>query len=260
MFSGKTDDDLLNQIMPHCETATMIYFAGGEPLIQKEHYEVLLRLLELGRTDVTIRYNTNFSQLKLKNYENVLEYWKQFKNIEIGASIDGSYERAEYWRHGTKWDQIVENAENLKKIVPQATLKISYTLSWVNVHNLIELHKEWVSKKYIGFEDIRISCLSTPPYYSLKSIPLWKKQEIENLLNEYILWGKKTAPLEYYYFEAIVKNAIEFMYDTNESDDPDTNMREFMRITKKLDNIRGEDFFSVFPEHLNIKEAYGNDS
>lgn len=260
MFSGKTEDDLLEQIMTHCETATMIYFAGGEPLIQKEHYEVLLRLLELGRTDVMIRYNTNFSQLKLKNYDNVLEYWKQFKNIEIGASIDGSYERAEYWRHGTKWNQIVENAKNLKEQVPQATLKLSYTLSWVNAHNLIDLHKEWLKLGFIGFEDLRINCLSTPPYYSLKSIPLWKKQEIEKMFNEYILWGKKTAPLEYYYFETIVKNAIDFMYDTNEQDDPEIHMREFMRITKKLDNIRGEDFFSVFPEHLDIKEAYGNDS
>jgi hypothetical protein len=80
------------------------------------------------------------------------------------------------------------------------------------------------------------------------------------MFNEYILWGKKTAPLEYYYFETLVKNAIDFMYDTNEKDDPKIHMPEFIRITKKLDGIRGEDFFSVFPEHLDIKEAYGNDS
>lgn len=261
IFSGKTEDDLLEQIMPHLETATTIYFAGGEPLIQKEHYEVLIRLLELGRTDVNIRYNTNFSQFQLKKYDNVLEYWKHFDNIEIGASIDGSYERAEYWRTGTKWDQIVDNAIKLKEVVPQAKLSLAYTLSWVNSYNMIDLHKEWFEKGYIGFEDIRINCLNTPPYYGLKFIPLWKKQEIEKILRDYIEWGRQAAPYNYYYFESVINNAINFMNDTNGYDyNPDATMKEFMQITNKLDGIRGEDFFSVFPEHLNIKEAYGNDS
>lgn len=269
MFSGKTEDDLLEQIIPHLETATTIYFAGGEPLIQKEHYEILERLIELGRTDIKIKYNTNFSQFKLKKYLNVLEYWKRFEHIDIGASIDGSYAKAEYWRHGTKWDQIVDNLKNLKSQVPQAKFKLAYTLSWVNAHNLVDLHKEWVELGYIDFGDFQINTLDTPPYYSLKFIPEWKKKEIEDLFLDYLDWGRSQVVVQppyygkslqsqhYHFFESVIKNAIQFMYDTNGYDyDPDKTMLEFFEKTYKLDRIRGEDFFSTFPEHLNIKQAY----
>lgn len=257
-YSGKTEDDLLEQILPHLQTVKMIYFAGGEPMMQKDHYEVLLKLIELGRTDVIIKYNTNFSQLQLKHYDNVLNYWKQFKHIEIGASIDGSYKRAEYWRHGTKWDKILDNVKRLKSEVPHARLTLSYTLSWINAHNFVELHKEWVNLGYINLDNVTLNSLNTPPYYSLKFIPEWKKREIEKLLLDHIEWAKQfdTNSGAFMYLESIIKNAIHFMNDTvGHNYNEQEMMKDFVKYTNRLDEIRNENFYETFPEHTNMKQV-----
>lgn len=251
-FPGKTETQALDEIIPHLADAHMVYFAGGEPLMQKEHYAVLDKLIEVGNLDLEIRYNTNFTNLKLKNYNDVLHYWKQFKNVNVHASLDGSYKKAEYWRSGTDWDTIMENRAQLFAECPHVNFKISFTLSWVNTHNLVEFHREWVEKGHIHPDHIMINPLDTPHYYCLKNIPEWKKQEIEKLFLKHIEWLTQFSDcgstINRY------QNAINFMYSDIESHDLKESLQFFNRVTKKLDAIRQEDFFSVFPEHENIRQ------
>lgn len=252
-YPGKTEVQALEEIIPHLYTAEIIYFAGGEPLMQKEHYEILNKLIEIGNTKIEIRYNTNFSLLKLKNYDNVIEYWKKFKNVTVNASLDGSHAKAEYWRSGTDWNTVVENRKLMKSECPHVQFNISYTLSWPNSHNLVEFHKEWVELKLIKPDHIMINPLDTPPYYCLKNIPDWKKREIELLFLKHIEWLKTYS----IHSSAISRyeNAINFMY-SNVNRDPNLHesLKFFSRINKKLDSIRNEDFFTVFPEHKNIQD------
>jgi len=250
-YPGKTESQALEEILPHLEHVDQIYFAGGEPLMQKEHYEILNRLIEIGRFDVHLKYNTNFSTLNLKKYDNVIEYWKKFKRIDLMASIDGSHEKGEYWRSGTVWNDIVENRKLVIKECPHIEFFISYTLSWPNAQNLIEFHKEWLEQGLITDSGkITINSLDMPPYYSLKNIPDFKKAKIEQLFREHMAWLK-----ENHYNDYIInryETAIKFMYSSGNP--VDDSLREFSKITKKLDEIRGENFFNVYPEHNDILE------
>ena len=63
------------EILEHVPYMEECYFAGGEPLVDDYHYYLLEALIEQGRTDVKLSYNTNLSKLKFKNY-NVLELWE----------------------------------------------------------------------------------------------------------------------------------------------------------------------------------------
>lgn len=252
-YPGSTEVQALEEIIPHLSTAEIIYFAGGEPLMQKEHYEVLNKLIEIGNTDIEIRYNTNFSLLKLKNYDNVIEYWKKFKNVSVNASLDGSHSRGEYWRSGTDWPTVVSNRLSMLALVPHVQFNISYTLSWPNSHNLVDFHKEWVELGLIGHDNIMINPLDTPPYYCLKNIPEWKKREIELLFLSHIEWLKRYSV----HSSAISRyeNAINFMYsDVNREPNLHESLKFFSRITRKLDSIRKENFFAVFPEHKNMQD------
>ena len=252
-FPGKTEDQALEEILPHLEHAEMIYFAGGEPLMQKEHYEVLNKLIELEKFDVDIRYNTNFSNFKLKNYDDVIEYWKKFKKVSVNASLDGSHAKGEYWRKGTDWEMTVNNRKRLKEECPHVQFNISYTLSWPNALNLTEFHKEWVELGFINPDNIMINPLDTPSYYCLKNLPDWKKTEIEKWFNNHIDWIKTLDPI----FHGVIgryENAIKFMWsDVSKEQSLDDSLKFFSRITKKLDSIREESFFDVFPEHKNIE-------
>ena len=71
----------------HIDYVEQIYFAGGEPLIMDEHYRILEELERRGMFDVRLVYNTNFTQVRLKD-RYVFDFWKKFKNVSVGASLD----------------------------------------------------------------------------------------------------------------------------------------------------------------------------
>lgn len=251
-FPGKDEHQLLEEIIPQLQHVNRIYFAGGEPLMQKEHYIVLEEVIKLGKNinpHFNLQYNTNFSALNLGKYD-AIKLWKQFKQIQINASIDGSYARAEYWRKGTIWSELVNNVKRYRSEVPHGRFSISYTLSWINAFNILELHREWVTSGLISINEILINILDVPSHYSLKSIPTWKKDKIKTQFNAHIKWmvNSNASPFIINGF----KNSIIFMYSTDTGNnfiDGD----KFNEITAKLDSIRNENFWEVYPEHDDIK-------
>jgi radical SAM protein with 4Fe4S-binding SPASM domain len=252
-FPGNSEDQLYDEMIPHLQNMQEIYFAGGEPMMQKQHYDTLKKLIELGNTNCRIRYSTNFSRLHLGE-DDVIDYWKHFKSIQLIVSIDGSYEKAEYWRNGTVWSEIIDNRIRLLKEIPRIKFVISYTLSWVNAQNLVDLHKEWLNLNYILLDNINIIPLTGPLYYSLRNIPNWKKEQIENIFKEHMDWLR-----EKYHIGITQKiinkyeESINFMWQ-----EPDIDLHEslidFSKFTKKLDNIRKQDFFKIYTEHQDIND------
>lgn len=260
VFPGKTEDQLLQEIWEHIPNLQHIYFAGGEPLMQVEHYKILEELIRLKHTGsdekpLHIFYNTNFSQLKLGKYS-ALELWKNFSDLLICASIDGSYKKAEYWRKGTKWDVIVKNRQAIKEHCPNVRFRISYTLGWNNAYDVIDLHREWYTAGYIEIAGMGLNLLDTPVQYCLKYIPKWKKDKIRDLFMDQIKWLKRATP---FHKEAVQHylDAINFMYSYETNDDEFIHKDVFLGQTQFYDNLRGEDFWEVYPEHLDMKEFLG---
>lgn len=255
LIPGNTDDHLLNEIMPHLAEVNKIYFAGGEPLMQIEHYKVLEELINLNRltqkdNPITLFYSTNFSSLNLGKH-NVVEYWKKFPTVIINASLDGSYARAEYWRKGTDWEKIVKNIKHLKQECPHVAFNINFTLSWINAFNLLEFHREWVDLGYINVNSINVCTLDHPAMYSLKSLPNWKKKQIEIAYREHLVWleTRKASTRTTQQFI----DAVSFMNDTDNGD-RFANSLDFAIVNNKLDKLRNENFWEVFPEHTDMKE------
>lgn len=246
-YPGKTKDDAFEQIKPHIADVYEIYFAGGEPLMQDDHYKVLDQLFAQNKQNVKIYYNTNFSSLKLGKW-NVLEYWKNMKNVVVSASIDGMGHKAEYWRKNTIWSDIESNIQQLKQECPNVKFMINPTVGWPNVKSVLEMHKSLVEQKLLDVNNINVNLLDGPPYYSLKGVPLWKKESISIMINEHIEWltslkessrGKTKDTISKF------QNIIDFMMSAHE----DMDIKTFHRVTNRLDAIRDEQFFEVFPEH-----------
>ena len=97
------------------KTIEEIYWVGGEPLMWERHWTIMQQLVDNGHSkNVTIRYNTNLSRVKYKDY-NLWDMLPHFKNVNICASIDGAYDVGEYIRTGLKWDEWLDN---FKKGIP----------------------------------------------------------------------------------------------------------------------------------------------
>jgi len=86
-----------------------IYWVGGEPLMWERHWTIMQQLVDTGQSkDVVVRYNTNLSRTKYKNYD-LYDMLDNFKNVNICASIDAIGDIGEYIRTGLKWPEFLQN-------------------------------------------------------------------------------------------------------------------------------------------------------
>ena len=245
-YSGRTETDMWEQLEPHLDYVEQIYFAGGEPLLMEEHYHILEELERRGRFDVRLVYNTNFTHVKLKDRW-VFDYWKKFKSVAVGASLDDSGLRAEYIRKGTEWDQVEQNRRLMMETCPEVDFYISPTLSILNAHHLPEFHRDWVEKGLIRPQDINVNILQDPLHYRIDIATAEYKATLSDIYSKHIEWlrgqdslGRATVGFE---------SAITFMNATDNTHLIDT----FWRKTHELDSIRNENCLAVIPELKALK-------
>jgi hypothetical protein len=224
-----------------------IYFAGGEPLLMEEHYNILEELLKRGRTDVRLVYNTNFTHTDLKG-RSVFEYWRQFRSVAVGASLDAMGPRAEYIRKGTDWSQVEQNRRDMLRICPEVDFYISPTLSIMNALHLPQFHRSWVAQGLIRAQDLNVNILQDPAHYRIDIAPPDYKAHLESVYWSHIQWlksqgdplGRATQGFE---------SAVTFMNATDNTQLIDT----FWCRTHELDSIRNENILDVLPELKALK-------
>ncbi|UXX78421.1 twitch domain-containing radical SAM protein [Reichenbachiella carrageenanivorans] len=234
--SGHLIDILLNQGIEVEE----IYFAGGEPLMMKEHYELLDRLIENGNTKVHLRYNTNLTLLSLKD-RSVLALWSFFDRVTVAASIDEMGEQVEYMRKGIDWKRFIHNMQKIKTELPHVQLEIAPTISVFNVDSLGELHQFFVEQELIDVNALYLNVLSRPDYYNIKVLPKAAKQLAQAKLESHLNWlsargGSEVLMAE---FESVIAymNQEDWSHKT-------VDLRQHLA---QLDRMRLENFETVFP-------------
>lgn len=244
-IAGKTKDDMWNQLMPHLDYVEQIYFAGGEPLMMEEHYRILDELERRERFDVRLIYNTNFTQTKLKDRE-VFDYWRKFNSVAVGASLDAMGPRAEYIRHGTKWDIVERNREEMLRVCPNVDFYISPTLSILNALHLPDFHQTWVEKGLIKPQDLNVNILQDPTHLRIDIAPTLYKAKLTERYQEHINWLKPQDPLN----RATVgfESAVNFMLATDNT----ALIPKFWSKTFELDRIRNESVLTIIPELINL--------
>lgn len=232
---------LLQEVLTHVEHIDLAYFAGGEPLITDEHYTILEEMIRLGRTDITLRYNTNASNIKYKRHD-ILELWKHFKRVELSCSIDHYGERAEYIRKGTDWGKVESNLK-LFRDLPQVDFQINTVLSLFNYTTLDEFYNYLKNRNLVRHYDWHHSLYLAvhPIYYSAKSLPLDIKLAGSYRLNNFISRNKESLPL----IHRLITSAISFAEESNTWDEA---KESFFAHTTSMDKIRNESFWKIFPE------------
>jgi len=238
--------NMWEEIEPFFKDVEAIYFAGGEPLIMEEHYRILDKLDELGKYDVNISYNTNFSKLKYKK-TNIVDHWKKFRNVEIGASIDGFGKKAEYIRKGTDWNTIQKNREEVRHKAPSVDFWINFTLSVFNCYHIIEFYNWAIDTDFIKADKFHINLVQFPEHLRLQILPTQMKND---LTFEYETLARKCKALKIDHLAEQFVSIINFMWQEDKSE----LQEDFKKYTLALDKIRKENFKEVFPELAEIIE------
>jgi radical SAM protein with 4Fe4S-binding SPASM domain len=246
-YTAGDEDAMLEQMLPHIPYLEQVYFAGGEPLIMKEHYFMLEKLIEAGKTNIRLQYNTNFSELRYKD-KHVFDYWKHFKNVSVGASLDASGARAELMRKGTDWQQVEQNRIRMMKEVPHVDFYVSATVSAMNVLHVVDFHREWVDKGFIGPQDLNVNICQSPDWYRVDIFSdEFKKNYIKPAYDKHLAWLEPQDKLQ----RATngFKSALKFVMKTNAGN----HLSQFKEEVAKIDNLRNENFWEIFPELAILK-------
>ena len=235
---------LLKEILNFLPQAEEVYFAGGEPLLAVEHYEILDALIACGNTDVKIKYNTNFTTLQYQS-RNILEIWKNFTNITIGASIDAQGIVAEYVRHGTVWETIESNLELVKSQCPHVNVTVESTVGLLNIASLVVLQKTWHKSGKLDISKFSQAILIGPEHLALTTLPLEHKHRLDILVNDHILWCHENAAAR---LANQWKDVLKYMW----SADTSYNLTEFKRLITIFDHHRHESLEKSIPELQNL--------
>lgn len=240
-YAGRTETDIWEQLVPHLDYVEQIYFAGGEPLMMEEHYNILEELERRGRFDVRLIYNTNFTHVKLKD-RYVFDYWKKFKSVAVGASLDAMGPRAEYIRNGTDWNTVERNRRQMLETCPNVDFYISPTLSLMNAWHLPTFHQTWVEQGLIKPQDLNVNILQDPAYYRIDVANQHYKDHLRAQFERHLDWLRPLDPLQ----RATVgfESAIKFMDATDNSH----LLPKFWAKTQELDAMRKQNVFDVLPE------------
>ena len=236
----KDVDNFMEEFDPMLEHIEQIYWAGGEPIMMDEHWGIMNRLVEMGKTDIRIFYNTNFTTLTYKKH-NVLDLWKNFDNISVGASLDAEGVRGEYQRKGTVWADVESNIKQLKETSPEVDFYISATVSAYNAWHITDFHRSWVDKGYIKPADWYMNVLLNNERFRMSVLPETLRKEIKYKWEKHLAWlepqdhiGRATDGY---------KSAIKFL-----DDDHTHLLDEFKAFNVEFDKLRDENFDDVYPE------------
>lgn len=223
-YKWPEQESFWNELIKYCDQVKVFYINGGEPTLIKQHFEFLRKLISLGRTDVTLWYNINMTNLT----NEIISLWKHFKHVRISCSIDDLGERNHYIRWPAEWEGTISNFLWLREH-PEIYVDITQTVSFMNYPYLDQFY-ELFTKKYNVH--IHHNFVYDPSFLSPLALP-------ESIVTEAHDRFRTTMPEQLYnHLTSFFKN-----YKFNAE-----KWSQAIEFTKGLDQIRNQNFLEFFPE------------
>ena len=248
-------DDIFEQI-PHIE---QLYFAGGEPLMIKEHKRFLEEIIKRGYNDkITLRYNSNGVLLD----ENMIEIWTQFKKVKFSVSVDALEERNWYIRYPTDWSDIIRILNRLDNTPDNIQTSIECAVQAINVEHLpdfarwmISQNYKKVNKHYLGDYQagggiFSMHLLFIPTFLSARILTKEQKDRVRVKFADFKqwLWDNYTQDDHFWKDNPYGWKRWEGILKFIDAEDHSHMIPDFTEYFENLDSIRGTNFNKIFPE------------
>ena len=231
-------DDFFKFFENNIQYIKQVYSCGGEPILLKEHYEILDLLLKHGvENQVELLYNSNLTHLSLGN-KNILDYWNKFPNILINVSVDAGWEQFEYIRDGGKWIDIYNNLKKIVELAPHVKLQLSPVITFWNMLHFPKLYKFLVEENLIKRNHIILQPLAgiDQKHMHPSILPADIKQKIINHYSEYYSEYKE----------------LDYLLNNMNVQDSSHLLPETLKRIVHIDKNRNKDFYKTFPEYKDL--------
>ena len=237
-----------------------LYFAGGEPLLIKEHKAFLLEIIKHGYADkIVLRYNTNGTLIN----EEFIGIWSKFLKVKVGFSLDGMEDRGHYIRYPLDWETVDANLTMLDNAPDNIQTNIAFAVQILNIKHVPAFIKWKVKREFkkINFDKnaagqimggglIGVHLLWIPTWLSLRVLPKEDKLEVRELFAELQdwLWKHYTQDKEFWEVNPYGWKRWEGILDWMDAEDHTNLLPDFKDYIITMDAQRKTDFKSTFPE------------
>ena len=237
----KSKSDVSN-IYPFIDNLVHIKFTGGEPLMTKDQWVVVDKLLaERDCSEIFLNYSTNCTIMPKDSW---IKKWDKFKTVEFALSFDSSNkEESEYIR----WPAKYETTEAVTKRFLELKQSNGYnvllrsTISILNVWHMPQ-SMEWWFENDIGNSIVNPTHLTYPEILCVTVLPKHIKQRITAKFEEYQTTSNNIK----------IVNALEYIKNLMNSKDDSHLLPELKTYLEGTDKYRDQDFYKSYPQFADI--------
>jgi MoaA/NifB/PqqE/SkfB family radical SAM enzyme len=252
--------DFWKEMYSQIPNLKQVYFAGGEPLMIKEHKMFLEEIIRQGYADkILVRYNTNGLLIS----DDIIELWKQFKLVKVGFSIDALGDQNYYIRYPSEWATIESNLRRLDDTPDNIHVSIATAIQILNIKHLPDFAKWKIQQNYrkINLQNVmegmeagggifNMHLLYIPTFLSIRCLPIEDKAEVRRKFAEFANWLYENYRQDEDYWK---KNPYgwkrwQAVLDFMDAEDHTNQLPAFKEYIEKLDNLRQTNFKKIFPE------------
>lgn len=248
-----------DEIYAQIPNLRQVYFAGGEPLMIKEHKVFIEEIIRQGYQDkILLRYNSN--GILVDN--ELIQLWSKFRKVKFAVSVDAAYERDNYIRYPTKFEDVERTLHLLDNTPDNIHVSIATAIQIFNIKHLPNFIKWKLDQKFnkmniglvggveMGGGLVNMHLVHIPTFLNITILPKDDKKEVKERFEDFRWWLRKhyrhdnefwqRNPYGWKRWEAILTHM--------NSKDNSRMLPGFKEYVNKLDAIRGLDAAKVFPE------------
>jgi MoaA/NifB/PqqE/SkfB family radical SAM enzyme len=252
--------DFWKEMYAQIPNLKQVYFAGGEPLMIREHKWFLEEIIRQGYADkILIRYNTNGLLIDDK----IIDLWKQFKKVKVGFSIDAIGDRNYYIRYPSDWDTIENNLHKLDNTPDNIQVSIATAIQILNIKHLAEFARWKIEQNFkkVNFENtvggiqagggiFNMHLLYIPTFLSIRLLPIEDKAEVHRSFDELAVWlhANYRQDEDFWKLNPYGWKRWQAVLDFMDAEDHTSQLPAFKEYIENLEALRQTDFKNTFPE------------
>jgi sulfatase maturation enzyme AslB (radical SAM superfamily) len=230
------------KLLPHFRR---VEFAGGEPLMDPQHYRILDMLKPYGK-NIEIKYATNGTTLGISKGRTIHDYWPHFRSVAVNVSIDGIHDVYNYIRGNGDFSQVEANIKEIQKIPNVSRVVGAFTAQAGNILQAAECIDYFINKMGIVFYSHRVSypnCLSAQVLpQELKDLAISRLEAISLRVSTFD--NVKKHPLLEKVTQQQITDNINYLRATNQHN----LWKDFLDFNFALDATRNQSLLDVVPE------------
>ena len=242
---------------------------GGEPLINKNTFQVLEHITAEPNSNLTLGINSNLC-IPDDLFEKAIEKFKRIlgeglvKKLELYTSAEAKGPQAEYIRFGMDYQKWLDNIHKLCIQVPQLELTIMSTYNVLSIPSYLAFLKDVlaIKREYTYSANQRTSIYLDTPYLRYpkhQAIFIIQPEILKTIFNQVVfmtenLDGAKFEGKDQRGFYKREVDGLKRIYNVasaelnNPTFDTLTNRRDFVKFIDEYDRRRGTNFLQIFPE------------